>query len=181
MKITLTPAAKEDLRHVKPLYLSAFPREERAPFSRIKRTAMRKRGTLLIARDGEEFIGFLYLIEQGTLIYLFYLAIAESKRGSGYGGEVLEAVKELYRGKRLFLAREELDPTSDNYEQRLRRHEFDLRHGFEDQPLKIKEGPVVYDVMGIGDPATPEEYRALMLSWGGRLLPLLVDIRLFRA
>lgn len=168
--MVLEHANKEDLPLVKRLYLSAFPREERPPFFLLLRGLRRQGGELLLAKEQGRFLGFAYLVGTETLGYLFYFAIQENCRGLGYGSEVLRLLKEKYRGKRLFLARETLDSTVNNYAQRLRRHNFYLRNGFVDLPCQIQEGAVVFDVMGIGGEVSAQEYAALMDLWGGKWL-----------
>ncbi len=178
MDITLEEAGAADYPKVKALYKSAFPREERAPFFLMKRRAQSGRGQLLIARDGGMFTGFAYIICHLDMAYLFYFAIVQGKRGAGYGTRILKELQEKYRGKRLFLAREQLDESAHNYEQRVKRHEFYLRNGFEDLHCKIKEASVVYDVMGIGGGISAQEYEALISSWSGRWVRRLVDMRI---
>lgn len=163
---------------LKNLYISAFPAEERAPF-RLMMSRLRKgKAEMLVAFDGEEFIGFAYTICHEGLVYLFYLAIEESKRGMGYGSLILSGIRKRYHGSRIFLAREQLDSSAPNYQQRLSRHRFYLRSGFEDLPLSLKEASVVYDVMSVGGNILPEEYSRMIKSWAGRILYSFVDMRI---
>lgn len=174
---------KEDLEHLgklKKLYLTAFPKEERAPFFLMKSKAKKGKGEMLSVTDGDIFVGLVYMVCYRDLAYIFYLAIDESLRGKGYGSQVLGAVKQRYKGKRIFLAREQLDKRADNYEQRLKRHQFYLRNGFIDLPCCIKEASVIYDVMGIGGNILAEEYDILMTGWLGWLLCKLIDMRLIK-
>lgn len=177
MSITLEKYVKSDKKQVKKLYLTAFPAEERAPFFIMMNREKRGKSEMLVARDKGEFIGFVYMVCDEKLAYLFYLAVDDSKRGQGYGTKIIEALKEKYKGRRLFLAREQLDKSAENYEQRVNRHNFYLHCGFEDLPCCIKEGPVVYDVMGIGGSVTAEEYHSLIKDWAGILLKI-VDMKI---
>lgn len=112
------------------------------------------------------------------MAYLFFFAIEPDKRGKGYGSKVLGKLKERYEGKRLFLAREQLDERSNNYGERVKRHEFYLHNGFEDLPCRIKEAWVIYDVMGTGGKVSAEEYDALISSWTGKWIRKIVDMRI---
>lgn len=163
---------------LKNLYNSAFPADERAPFSIMMSRLKKGKAEMLTAFDGDEFIGFAYVICHQGIAYLFYLAIEESKRGKGYGSLILSGVKKKYHGYRIFLAREQLDSSALNYHQRISRHTFYLRNGFKDLPLSIKEASVVYDVMSFGGTILPEEYLSLMKFWAGRLLCSFVDMRI---
>lgn len=178
MNITLEKSQKSDYKQIKKLFVKAFPPEERPPFFMLKRGIKKGAGIMLTARDGDEFVGFVYLLCHGDTAYLFFFAIQADRRGSGYGSAVLGRLKEMYKGKRVFLARETLDECAENYSERVRRHGFYLRNGFEDMPVKIKEASVVYDVMGIGGGVTAEEYDKLITRWCGRLVRKFVDMRI---
>lgn len=173
--ITLEPCKKEHIKEMKHLYRTAFPEEEQAPWWIIKRRAGQGRAEMLAAMDGGEFAGMAYVVTLGDMAYLFYLAVEENRRGQGTGTQILTALKEKYTGKRLFLAREQLDQSAENYAQRESRHRFYLSNGFADWDRTIKEGPVTYDVMGIGKVVDPPEYKALIDSWTGWLMRRLVN------
>lgn len=179
MNITLNNANPAEVKKIKELYYTAFPKDERAPFGMMARKAQQDKGRMLAAKDGDRFVGFAYIIENETCAYLFYLAIVPETRGAGYGSAILAQLREMYKSKRLFLARESLDPASDNYEQRVRRHEFYLRNGFEDLACKIREYKVTFDVMGIGGNITPEDYASVMTPWCGKFLVKYAPMKLF--
>lgn len=166
--MTLTKANKSDYKIVKKLYQTAFPPEERPPFFLLKRRAQQGRGELLVAREEGQFIGFVYLISNEKLIYLFFLAVDDHTRGSGYGSRILKMLQEQNPGRRIFLAREPLNPGAENNEQRIRRRHFYLRNGFIDWPVTIVEQGYRFDTMGIGEMVTPGEYDALIDCWLGR-------------
>ncbi len=179
MAITLDDAVSaSDYKEIKELYKTAFPAAERAPYFMVKKKAKAGKGTLLIAKDKDAFVGFTYLLCYLDLVYIFYLAIDSSQRGKGYGSAILSALQKKYNGKKIFLAREQLDEKSNNYEQRVKRHVFYLQNGFEDLPCKIKEASVVYDVMGIGGAVSAAEYEALITDWTGKLVRKIVDMRI---
>lgn len=178
MSITLKIADKGDIKSFKSLYFSAFPKNERQPFCLLKSRAKSGRGELHIARDGETFVGFAYVITYLDMAYLFYFAIDGELRGKGYGSEILTELKRIYEGKRLFLARETLDEGADNYDQRVKRHSFYLKNGFSDLPAKIEESSVVFDVMGIGGTVKAEEYGAMMTAFCGKIIRRIAGMRL---
>lgn len=155
-------------KKVKKLYLGAFPKEERVPFMLLAAREKKGNGELLEIKDGNTFVGMVSVLRYKDLAYIFYLAIDDGLRGMGYGSSVLTALKERYSDCRIFLAREQLDETADNYEQRLSRHRFYQRNGLVDLKCRITEQGVVYDVMGIGDEVTAEEYEALITEWAGK-------------
>lgn len=165
-------------KQVKKLYKTAFPREERAPFVLMTSAAKRGNGEFLIAFDGDEFVGLAYMVCSDALAYIFYLAVSEDKRSKGYGGAVLSALKERYKGRKLFLALEAMDESAPNIEQRRKRRSFYEKNGFEGVACKLKEATVVYDVMSIGGTVTAAEYDKLITGWCGRFIKTLADMRI---
>lgn len=168
--ITLEPCRKEHLKELKALYMTAFPKEERAPWWLMKLRANQGRADSLAATVDGEFAGMAYMVTRDDMAYLFYLAVEQNIRGKGTGSAILKALGERYAGKRIFLSREQLDSSAPNYAQRESRHRFYLSNGLSDWGIQIKEGPMIYDVMGTGDKVvTAAEYDALMRSWVGRM------------
>ncbi len=165
-------------KKLKKLYIGAFPTNERAPFYMLKKRAKLGRGEMLAAYDNNELIGMAYIIGGTDLGYLFYFAILPELRGKGYGSKILSLLRKRYSGGRLFLAREQLDRSANNYSQRVKRHEFYLKNGFTDINATIREANVVYDVMITNGKVTPQEYADLMLSWAGRLICKIVGFQL---
>lgn len=176
--MTLRIAEKKDYAKIKKLYNRAFPKEERAPFFVMKRKGMNGKAQVLVAEEKDIFIGFLYLICYKDLVYLFYFAIDDNHRKKGYGSIILQQLQKRYEGKRLFLAREQLDEAAPNYRQRVKRHEFYLKNGFCDMPCQIKEASVIYDVMGVGGNVSSGDYDALISNWSGKIIKSLINMRL---
>lgn len=177
MNITLAPADRSDIKKIKKLYKRAFPSNERAPFGLLARRAAQRRAELLAAHEDGIFVGFVYLVCDSDLVYLFYFAVEEHMRGRGVGSAILCELREYCRGKRIFLAREQLDEDADNIAQRRSRHEFYLHSGFVDLGSTITEADVTYDVMGIGGAVLPEEYDRMMRTWSGPIFSRMVKMR----
>lgn len=167
--MTLDYAHNNDFKDFKRLYNTAFPPEERHPYFFIRHSLKRKKGALLIAKDQETFIGFAYLLCYKDLVYLFFFAIEEQMRGHGYGSEILRLIKEKYKGKRIFLAREPLDDRAENAQQRVKRWEFYKKNGFTYLPMNIIEKNYVFETMSIGGAVSPAEYDMLVNDWCGKL------------
>lgn len=156
-----------EFRQIRQLYFSAFPSEERAPFYLlIKRTNRENVDFLSIYNDGE-WVGMIYIINYLDLSYVFYFAINDNQRGKGIGSAVLTKIKELYRGRKFFLALERLDKNAENYAQRLSRSEFYRKNGLKKLNVSIKEGDVVFDAMGFGGEVKPDEYSKMMKNYTG--------------
>lgn len=178
MSIYLKNAEKNEIGKIKKLFLSAFPPQERPPFFILKNRAKKGLGDMLAVMDGDEFVGFAYVVSGEEAVYLFFLAVDNTMRGRGYGSRVLKLLEERYQTKTLFLAREQLDEGAENYSQRVQRRQFYLKNGFSDVPFKIKEAGVIYDVMSTGGSLPVKEYEKIMSSWTGSLLGRFIDMRL---
>ena len=181
MNITLTPCPPEHMAAARSLYLTAFPKEERAPFFFLKARARQGRAQLLAALDGERFAGLSYIVTLEDMTYLFYLAVERELRGQGAGGAIIAALRKMYPHSRIFLSREQLDENAANLPQRIARREFYLKNGFTDMGACVQESKMTYDVMGIGGKVAPQEYDRLITSWSGRLVRGLFTMRLYEA
>ena len=166
----LINAKFKDLKHIKKLFLTAFPKEERPPFYVLLQKRKSGTGELLVAKDNNEFVGFIHLVHYKDLIYLFFFAIHQDLRGKGYGSQVLQQLIAKYKDKRIFLAREPLDSDAPNLSERVNRRNFYLKNGFTDLPIQIVEADYVFDAMGVNCTITAQEYLDLILNWGGKSL-----------
>ena len=118
------------------------------------------------------------MIRYNDLAYLFYLAIDDSQRGKGYGTKVMKLLQEKYMNFRLFLALETLDKNADNYNERVKRHNFYKRAGLTELPYHLREATVVYDIMGTNGKIEPEEYGALISDYIGGILSKIFKMRI---
>lgn len=172
----LRNANNNDFEAVRKLYRKAFPLEERAPFYFLKRKVLQERAQMLIADEEGKFAGFMYVITFKDMAYLLFFAVTSEKRGSGYGSRMMQLLKDMYPDKRIFLAREMLDENSGNYEQRVRRRNFYLKNEFEDWPLRMREFVMLYDVMGMGERISSEEFGELIAHWSNRFIKKMVSM-----
>lgn len=165
----LTPS-HEDFRKVKQLYMRAFPDEERAPFLMLVLKAKKKGVDFWTVRCDGQWAGMLYIVSRRDLSYIFYLAVSEECRGQGIGSAILRSARKLYKGRRLFLAIEELDRDAENYAERMKRRGFYLRNGFTELHRKLREGKVTYEILGTGGDVEAKEYEELMKNYAGSIL-----------
>lgn len=169
--IELRKADKDSdtVKEIRSIFLEAFPREERPPFLFLLHRAKSDIVDFCGIFDGDKLVGFTYVVKNNGLVYLFFLAIKRESRGCGYGKEVMRLLIEKYRGCRFFLAREQLDESAENYQQRVTRRKFYEDCGLKDMPYRIREASVTYDVMGIGGVIDPEEYKEMINRYLGFL------------
>ena len=147
---------------IRKLYRTAFPKAERAPFLLLRRLA--KKGECAFSgcyREGK-FVGLTVAVEQPDFTYLFFLAVEEGARSHGFGGRILEAVKEHYAGMPVVLDMEERNASAPNREQRERRYRFYEKHGFAPAGYTYTFKGVTYEVLSFGGEVTKERYYAFL-------------------
>lgn len=163
--------ARKHRKEVKKLYITAFPKEERAPFALLMHRVNNGRDSFYAVEDKGEFVGLVYTIRKETLLYIFFLAVVEEKRGQGFGTRILRAIKKLNPECVISLMIEDTDDTSaENYEQRVNRLGFYQANGFKQLHVKINEAGVDYELLGTEDSVTQADFLALMKDYTGTLL-----------
>lgn len=161
----------DDYKSVKELYFSAFPAVERAPFWLLMKKSKNDCADFYAIYDEEKWIGLIYAITDGEVVYVFYYAISEKERGHGIGVTVLDEFKNLYNGKKIFLAIEQIEEENvPNPKQRMSRYKFYQRCGFSRQNAKIVEAKVTFDVMTYGGEINPESYNKMMKKYLGKIM-----------
>ena len=126
----------KNLEEIKQLYQDAFPFEERVPFYIMVLVGNDRGVEFLSIYDDDIWLGFIHTLVGDELSYIFYVAIENSLRQSGYGSRILKEYKKMH--PRLSLAIEPIEE-SDNIRQRKRRLEFYKNNGFEILDTKVVE------------------------------------------
>lgn len=110
------------------LYDASFPDEEKVDFDGFFSGVFK--GFKLVGQyDNGELVGMMHYIVKKDFIHLNYFAITTLKRGKGYGSKFLSWLKRKYKLP-IVVDVEELDPLSENYECRIKRHRFYNKNGF---------------------------------------------------
>ena len=135
----------KNLEEIKQLYQDAFPFEERVPFYIMVLVGNDRGVEFLSIYDDDIWLGFIHTLVGDELSYIFYFAIENSLRQSGYGSRILKEYKKMH--PRLSLAIEPIEE-SDNIRQRKRRLEFYKNNGFEILDTKVVEMGVEFELMG---------------------------------
>ena len=113
----------------------------------------------------------MYTIEDEGMVYVFFFAIEDEKRGKGYGSKVLSMVKEMYPNRTITLMIEDTAQTdAENYEQRIQRLKFYERNGFMQLHIHINEADVDYELLGTQKGVTQAAFLKLMKNYTGTLL-----------
>ncbi len=115
---------------VKTIYMEAFPKAERKPFSLIQRAVRKGKSDIWLALDGEIVAGFIVVVPYCDMVMVEYLAVSNQVRSQGTGSKLLAEVCRQYTGHRILLMIEQIDKKANNFEQRTARKRFYLKNGF---------------------------------------------------
>lgn len=163
----LIRADKQQLKQIKRLYKLSFPRTERKPFWLIQKKQREGLAEILAICD-DDFSGLVTTLLHEDMALVEYFAIDSSKRGKGFGGEALRLIGERYAGKRLMLEIEEPNEAAANNNERIRRKNFYLRHGFSDANIPVKVFGVNMELLTYNCEITFPEYQKIYISTMGR-------------
>ena len=150
MKKIVYQGQKEQEKLVASLLENAFPRDERPATKDFFGSLKKEENNLFLYYDHDEFIGFAFITLYQDVAYLFFLAVTLTKRHQGNGGLILEDIKQTYQDYVILIAYEEVNPQYPNYQERVRREKFYLKHGFKDNKMKTNEFGVIYQTVFIG-------------------------------
>lgn len=156
MKVINYKDDKRIRKDITPLFLSAFPKDERPPKRYFFSSGLKESNNIYAYyEDNDEFIGFSQLTSYKDIIYIFFLAIQETKRGQGYGSKIISKIREDNKDKVSLLCYEEVDEKYPDYESRKRRKSFYQRNGFMDNGVKTNEFGVIFETGYIGNHQVP--------------------------
>ena len=158
---------KNILKEIHPLYESSFPEDEKVPYFILKQQAKKSISDIIGVYDNNEFIGFVILVFDLDIVFLWYLAIREDKRNNGYGSQILQIINQTYSNKRIILNVEEVK----NNEQ-LKRKQFYIRNGYQECGFKTMEYGVIYEMLYVHEKVSCEEYLNMMRKYS---IPTLVN------
>ena len=150
---------EEQIKSVEELYLSAFPKEERIPFSLILQKQAEGLTEIYTIQDEDGAFGGLAIMAlYEDMALLNFFAVSPDRSGGGIGSAVLQMLKDRYQDRRFFLEVESTAVPADNMRQRLERKEFYYRNGMSDAPLMVRLMGVEMDIMVNACSLTFEEY-----------------------
>ena len=89
------------------------------------------------------------------LVYIYYLAVDPELRGRGYGGQILELLKQSHPGGPIALDIESRKRNADNAKQREARRKFYLDNGFKPTGYGFKHATCSKSSFAAKSPKTP--------------------------
>ena len=163
-------------KEIKTIYLSSFPREERAPLWFLFYKAKRDTIHFLAVVEEEKCIGLMYLVQVQDVMTLMYLALHDKVHGKGYGSALLKEVQTRFPDKKIFLNIEVVDKEAINYTQRYKRKAFYLRNQFKELDYQVCEFGVTYEMLSYGGYVSKDEYHKVMKALFGPFLHRIMSI-----
>ena len=183
MKVVSYKTDKSIRKDIEPLFISAFPKEERPEPDYYFSSFDNSINELYGFYDKNDFIGFASVILYKDICYIFFLAVDEENRNKGYGSKILKEIKKLYKEYTLVLCYEYVDQNYPDYQIRKRREQFYLNNGFKKNPLITKEFGVVFQTASTGNRTIKfHEYQEIFKNgFGEWSLKYLKQVKVFHA
>ena len=146
------------LKLMEDLYLRAFPKSERKPFSLM--VGKQSEGTmeLLSIEEDHVFLGLAIFAHDKDIALLDYFAITDEMRGKGIGSRAIKALQKIYAGKRLVLEIETTKKPCSDLEMREHRKAFYLRNGLHTMDFDVNLFGVEMEVLSNADHLNFDEY-----------------------
>ena len=152
MKIINKKNDENEIKKIKNLYYSAFPKNELINFDIFFSKNDFKGKKIFAFFDQTIFVGFAIIITKLKISNILYLAIESELRGKGYGTQVLKNISNFYQNNRIVVDVEDPDKTEINKDERLKRIKFYLNAGFKLTNIKyFWEGEYYIIMVSNGD------------------------------
>ena len=149
-------------KDVEPLFVSAFPIEERPDAKHYFASFDNPINKLFAFYEEGVFVGFTSVVEYKDICYIFFLAVKEEFRNQGYGSRILSEIKKMYQNYVLLLCYEEVDEKYKDNAKRIKRAGFYAKNGFISNNLKTDEFGVIFQTAYYGKHTVPfEDYQQI--------------------
>ena len=149
---------KERLKFIEDLYLRAFPKSERKPFSLMVGKQAEGTMELLSIEEDHVFLGLAIFAHDKDIALLDYFAITDEMRGQGIGSRTIKALQKIYAGKRFVLEIETTKKPCNDLEMREHRKAFYLRNGLHTMNFDVNLFGVEMEVLSNADYLNFDEY-----------------------
>ncbi len=146
-RIKLEKIEYNDIANIEEIYVEAFPKCERKPFSIILAHNESGAGSVLKIMLDDKICGFFFTFFYGSLAMVDYFAIHKDYRNLGIGEISIGLLREEYSDKKIFLEIE--DPRSSDMASR--RLGFYKRCGFLQVGTYVNLFSVDMELLALGD------------------------------
>lgn len=146
------------LKLIENLYMRAFPKSERKPFSLMVQKQTEGTMEILSIEEENAFLGLAIFAHDKDIALLDYFAISDELRGQGLGSRAIRALQKIYAGKRFVLEIETTKKPCDDLEMRQHRKAFYLRNGLHTMDFDVILFGVEMEMLSNADHLNFEEY-----------------------
>lgn len=146
------------LKLIENLYLRAFPKSERKPFSLMVGKQAEGTMELLSIEEDHVFLGLAIFAHDKDIALLDYFAITDEMRGKGIGSRAIKALQKIYAGNRFVLEIETTKKPCSDLEMREHRKVFYLRNGLHTMDFDVNLFGVEMEVLSNADHLNFDEY-----------------------
>lgn len=150
----------KEYAEIKNLISRSFPKNEQFPMWLLRVLAIRKSVDFLAYYDNNSFCGISYTVNNNDLVFVLYLAVNDKICSKGYDSQIIQCIKQKYPDKVLTLNIEPLDPTAENYTQRIKRFKFYIKNGFVDTRYKIIDDEEDYQILSTTEHFPMKAYKS---------------------
>lgn len=162
---------------IKEIYMEAFPKRERKPFSSLRREVKNNKAIIMTATEEDKLYGFVVLIPYKDMVMVDYLAVSGKIRSKGTGSYIMQNVCQHFSGKKIVLLIENLDDNAENSKQRIDRRRFYVKNGFETSGIFINGASGIMEIMKYGGEVSADDYLSIQKYALGRLFFALSGIK----
>ena len=146
------------LKYIENLYLRAFPKLERKPFSLMVEKQREGTMELLSMEEDGRFLGLAIFAYDKDIALLDYFAVTEELRGQGIGSRAIKALQKIHTGKRFVLEIETTKKPCKDLEMREHRKAFYLRNGLHTMNFDVDLFGVEMEVLSNAEVLNFDEY-----------------------
>jgi len=158
--LIIKPNKISDWFRIYRLYLKAFPKYERKPFSVIYNMYKKGKSDVWYCTADGSFAGLGITINGPDTILLDYFAVEGARRGEGIGSALLTRFMEMYADKGFFLEIESTFVAAENSGERKKRKSFYLHNGLEEMGTEAYLFGTRMELLGKGCRLDFDEYRS---------------------
>lgn len=161
----------KNLKKIKQLYKSAFPREEQIPFLIFRHYhKTNKLKTYILENEYKELLGFasIFIFKNNLLIH--YLAVSKSFRSQGIGSIILTKLKGLYPTKKVIVEIETISNFSKNINQCKKRKKFYFNNKFEQCNYSISFNGQPLEILSYNGKVEAPEYWTIINNFYGKFV-----------
>ena len=170
-------ANQKPWKEIKEIYMEAFPKAERKPFSAVRHFVNKGKAQILTAMKNGRVLGFVVVIPYKNMVMVDYLAVSSRIRSRGTGSKILQEICRRFPDQKIVLLIERLDDTAENKDQRIARRKFYFKNGFTSSNIYITGRSGNMEVLNFGGTVSVQEYMGLQQYALGKTMFRLAKIR----